>query len=313
MSALREAFVDYLAVRRAMGFKLERDACPLRRFVEFAEEQGATYITTELALRWALKPAQGDPAYCANRLRMVRLFARHCSTLDPRTEVPPEGLLPHRFRRKTPYLYSDTEIVRLVEAARRLPSPTGLRAATQSTLLGLLAVTGMRRSEPIALDREDVDLTHAVITVRSGKFGKSRLLPLHPSTQEVLQRYAELRDRLWPRPSTPSFFLTEIGTRVSQWALYAAFVKVSRETGLRAPTDRHGPRLHDLRHSFAVRTILGWYREGADVERLLPRLATYLGHGHVHDTYWYLSATPELLHCAARRLDDLAEPAEEPA
>lgn len=312
MSPLREAFVDYFAVRRALGFKLAKVDTTLRRFVEFAEEQGASHITTELALRWAQMPRHGDPSYHANRLRMVRIFARHCSALDPRTEVPPEGLLPHQFRRKAPYLYSDTEIVRLVEAARRLPSPTGLRAATQSTLIGLLAVTGMRRSEPIALDREDVDLAHGVITVRSGKFGKARLLPLHPSTQEVLQRYAELRDRLWPRPSTPSFFLSEIGTRVSQWALYAAFVKVSRQTGLRAPADRHGPRLHDLRHSFAVRTLLGWYREGADVERLLPRLATYLGHRHLHDTYWYLSATPELLHCAARRLEDAAVP-EEPA
>lgn len=304
MSPLREALADYVALRRAMGFKLEGVECRLKGFVKFAEEQGAAFVTTDLALRWAHKPAQGDPAYCADRLRMVRLFARHCIILDPRTEVPPEGLLPHRFRRKTPYLYSDTEIVRLIEAAKQLPSPTGLRAATVSTLLGLMAVTGMRRSEPIALDREDVDLTHGVITVRCGKFGKSRHLPLHPSTERALQRYRDQRDRLCPRPRTPSFFLSEQRTRVSQWALYAAFVKLSRQIGLRAPADRHGPRLHDLRHSFAVRTIQGWYRDGLDVERLLPRLTTYLGHCHVHDTYWYLSATPELLRYAALRLED---------
>ena len=304
MSPLRAAFVDYFALRRAMGFKLETVECTLKGFVKFAETQGASFITTDLALRWAQKPAQGDPAYCANRLRMVRLFARHCATLDPRTEVLPEGLLPHRSRRKTPYLYSDTEIVRLIEAAKQLPSPTGLRTATFSALLGLLAVTGMRRSEPIALDREDVDLAHGVITVRRGKFGKSRHLPLHPSTQRALERYQSQRDRLCPHPQTPSFFLSEQGTRVSQWALYAAFVKVSRQIGLRGPSDRHGPRLHDLRHSFAVRTIQGWYRDGLDVERLLPRLSTYLGHRHVQDTYWYLSATPELLRYAALRLED---------
>lgn len=304
MSPLRAAFADYFALRRALGFKLERVECTLKGFVKFAEEQGASFITTDLALRWAQKPTRGHPAYFASRLQMVRQFARHCITLDPRSEVPPEGLLPHRPRRKTPYLYSDTEIVRLIEAAKQLPSPTGLRAATVSTLLGLMAVTGMRRSEPIALDREDVDLTSGVITVRCGKFGKSRHLPLHPSTQGALQRYRDQRDRLCPRPSTPSFFLSEQKTRVSQWALYAAFVKLSHQIGLRAPADRHGPRLHDLRHSFAVRTIQGWYRDGLDVERLLPRLTTYLGHGHVHDTYWYLSATPELLRYAALRLED---------
>lgn len=307
MSPLHEALQEYLALRRALGFKLEKVEATLRRFVEFAEAEGACFITTELALRWAQTPAHTDPAYQALRLGMVRLFARHCSSLDPRTEVPPAELLPHKVRRQTPYLYSDTEIVRLVEAARLLPSRTGLRAATISTVLGLIAVTGMRRSEPIALDREDVDLAHGVITIRHGKFGKSRCLPLHPSTRQALERYRAERDRLCPWPQTPSFFVSAQGTRVSQWALYAAFVKVSRQIGLRGPVDHHGPRLHDLRHTFALRTILGWYRDGQDVERLLPRLATYLGHSHITDTYWYLTATPELLHAAALRLDSAQE------
>lgn len=307
MSPLHEALQEYLALRRALGFKLKKVERTLRRFVEFAEAEGAGFITTELALRWAQTPAHTDPAYQALRLGMVRLFAHHCSSLDPRTEVPPAELLPHKVRRQTPYLYSDTEIVGLVEAARQLPSRTGLRAATISTLLGLIAVTGMRRSEPIALDREDVDLTHGVITIRRSKFGKSRCLPLHPSTRQVLERYRAERDRLCPRPQTPSFFVSAQGTRVSQWALYAAFVKVSRQIGLRGPADRHGPRLHDLRHTFALRTILGWYRDGQDVERLLPRLATYLGHTHVTDTYWYLTATPDLLGAAALRLDSAEE------
>jgi integrase len=307
MSSLHEALQEYLAVRRALGFQLKKVEGTLRRFVEFAEAEGAGFITTELALRWAQAPAPATPAYQAARLSMVRLFARHCSSLDPRTEVPPADLLPHKVRRQAPYLYSDTEIVRLIEAARQLPSRTGLRAATISTLLGLIAVTGMRRGEPIALDWEDVDLSAGVITIRRSKFHKSRCLPLHPSTRQVLERYRAERDRLRPRPQTPSFFVSEQGTRVSQWALYAAFVKVSRQIGLRGPADRHGPRLHDLRHTFALRTILGWYRDGQDVERFLPRLATYLGHTHVTDTYWYLTATPELLRAAALRLDTAQE------
>jgi integrase len=307
MSPLHEALQEYLAVRRALGFHLKKVERTLRRFVEFAEAEGAGFITTELALRWAQAPTPASPAYQAARLGMVRLFARHCSSLDPRTEVPPAELLPHKVRRQTPYLYSDTEIVRLVEAARLLPSRTGLRAATISTVLGLIAVTGMRRGEPIALDREDVDLAHGILTIRRSKFGKSRCLPLHPSTQQALERYRSERDRLCPRPQTPSFFVSEQGTRISQWALYAAFVKVSRQIGLRGPADRHGPRLHDLRHTFALRTILGWYRDGQDVERFLPRLATYLGHTHVTDTYWYLTATPELLRAAALRLDTAQE------
>jgi integrase len=307
MSPLHGALQDYLALRRALGFKLDKVEGTLRRFVELAEAEGADFITVELALRWAQAPPGAAPAYQAARLAMVRLFARHCSSLDPRTEVPPAELLPHKARRPAPYLYSDTEIVRLVEAARHLPSRTGLRAATVSTLLGLIAVTGMRRSEPIALDREDVDLTHGILTIRQGKFGKSRCLPLHPSTRQVLEWYRSERDRLSPRPQTPSFFVSEQRTRVSQWALYAAFVKVSRQIGLRGLSDRRGPRLHDLRHTFALRTILGWYRDGQDVERLLPRLATYLGHTHVTDTYWYLTATPELLCAAALRLDAAEE------
>ena len=304
MSPLRQAFEDYIALRRAVGFKLHTAERSLRRFVEFADEEGASFITTELALRWAQKPAHADPAYQAGRLQMVRRFALHCSALDPRTEIPPASLLPHKVQRKAPYLYAESDIVRLIEAARQLPSPTGLRAATYSTLLGLMAVTGMRRSEPIRLDREDVDLAHAVITVRRSKFDTSRHLPLHPSTQQALRQYQFHRDRLCPQPQTASFFLTEQGTRVSQWALYGTFITLSRQTGLRGPCERHGPRLHDLRHSFAVRTILGWYRQGCDVESSLPKLATYLGHAHVQDTYWYLTATPELLQCAARRLDD---------
>jgi len=234
---------------------------------------------------------------------MVRQFARYRSATDPRTEIPPQGLLPHRYHRKPPYIYRDDEVVRLIQAAQQLPSPKGLRAATYSTLLGLLSVTGMRISEPIHLDCDDVDLAEGILTVRQTKFGKSRLVPVHPSTQKVLRHYACLRDRIFPRPVTPSFFVSERGTRLTDCTVRWTFVRLSHRIGLRGPSDRRGPRIHDLRHAWVIRTLRHCYGAGEDVERRLPAITTYIGHGHVTDTYWYFSATPDLLKLAAARLD----------
>jgi integrase len=276
--------------------------------VSFLERQAASHITTQLALRWAQQPAGTLPAHWATRLRMVRLFAKHWSATDPRTEIPPLGLLPHRYRRKPPHIYTDDEVDRLIRAAKGLHTSRGLRAPTYSTLLALLVVTGMRAGEVVNLDRDDVDLAGGVLTIRRTKFGKSRLIPVHPSTQRALRLYADRRDRIYPRPATPSFFLSEQGRRLTWWILRWTFVKLSHQCGVRADGDRRGPRLHDFRHTFAVRTILGWYRAGANVEQRIPELSTYLGHVHATDTYWYLSAVPELLALAAARLED--EPAE---
>ena len=303
MSVLAAAVDDYLARRRGLGFKLTDVGRDLHQFVHFAEREGVASVTIELALRWAMLPSSASPAHWARRLGIVRQFARYYRALDPRTEIPPAQLLPYRYVRPSPYVYRDEEIAALIDASARLPSPTGLRAATYATLFGLLAVSGMRIGEPLALDRADVDLAGGSLSIRGAKFGKSRWLPLHPSTTARLARYAERRDRLYPAPPTPSFFLSEQGTRLTTWSVRATFVTLSQQIGLRAPKDHHGPRLHDLRHRFAIRTLLDWYRSGADVEQRLPQLAAYLGHAHVGDTYWYLSATPELLALAARRLE----------
>lgn len=303
MSELRTALEDYLAIRRSLGFELRLPASLLRRFVAFAEAENAPYITTQLALRWAKQPADVEPSTWAWRLGIVRRFAVwHCAT-DPRTEVPPEGLLPHRYRRKPPYIYTDDEIEGLIQAARQLRSPRGLKAHTFSTLFGLLAVTGMRINEALNLDREDVDLVEGILTIRRTKFGKSRLVPVHASSQEALRTYAETRDRILPGLSTPAFFVSERSTRVTQWSARYTFAKVSQQIGLReaAKGHGHGPRLHDVRHRFAARTLIDWYHAGIDVEREIPKLATYLGHAHVNDTYWYLEAVPELLQLATER------------
>jgi integrase/recombinase XerD len=302
MSTLIDAVKDYLSLRRRLGYKMADAGRWLPDFVSFLERQGAEHITNELALRWAMQPVGTHPAHWAARLRAVRLFAEYHKGVDPQTEIPPQGLLPHRRNRPQPYIYKDNEIAGLIQEAKKLTSKTGLRSHTYSTLLGLLAVTGIRVGEALALNQGDVDLAQGILTIRQGKFNKTRLVPIHSSTQEVLRGYACLRDIAFPNPKILSFFLSEAGSRLEISCVYRTFVKISRRMGLRGPHDSHGPRFHDLRHSFAVRTVIEWYRAGMDVDSQMPKLSTYLGHAHVSDTYWYLSAVPELLCLAAARL-----------
>jgi integrase len=304
MTALDQALTAYLRIRRSLGFRLRLPASSLRNFVTFLHTAGASHITAELALRWATQPTRAQPSTWAWRLGMVRRFASWLSATDPRTEIPPVGLLPHRYRRKAPHLYRDADIDRLLRRSQALSSPTGLRARTWTTLFGLLVVTGMRVTEAIRLDRSDVDLTLGSLHIRRTKFGKSRHVPVHPSTVAALRQYAAVRDRLVPAPRTPAFFLSERGQRVTEWAARYTFAKLSQQLGLRrsAPGHGRGPRLHDMRHRFAAATLIRWYRVGVEVDRELPKLATYLGHVHVADTYWYLEAVPELLQLATARL-----------
>jgi integrase/recombinase XerD len=305
MSGLERALDEYLALRRALGFELRRTEWALRRFVDFAEREGAHRVTTDLALRWATLPAHVQESERSVRLGTVRRFAEYLRTTDPRTEVPPVDLLPSKVRRPQPYIYSDDEILRLIRAARALPSPTGLRAWTYATLLGLLAVTGLRHSEALALDRGDVDLDAGVLTVRRGKCRKARLVPVHTTTCEQLERYARRRDRVHRTPRSDAFLVSERGLRLVQATVQHTFVVLSRQIGLRAParSHGHGPRIHDLRHRLAVTTLMRWYQAGVVVDAKLPVLATYLGHTKVSDTYWYLSAVPELMHLAMARFD----------
>jgi len=301
---LEQALNDYLRIRRSLGFRLQQQGSALRNFAAFLRAQGASYITTELALRWATQPAKAHPAQWAWRLSRVRRFAIWYSATEPRTEIPPEGLLPHRRRRKPPHIFSNEEIEGLLRRTRRLSSPRGLRAHTYTTLFGLLVATGLRVSEALSLDRPDVDVDRGILHIRRAKFGKSRYVPIHPTTADALKEYAETRDRLFPTPATPAFFISERGRRIAGGTARYTFAKLSQQLGLRMPSKGHGrgPRLHDLRHRFAARTLIHWYRTGVDVERELPKLSTYLGHGHVNDTYWYLEAVPELLELATDRL-----------
>lgn len=299
MSGLRAAAEDYLAIRRALGFKMGRPAPLLRQFVAFLEQEGVSTVTNELAVEWAKQPAAGHANWWGYRMIVVRGFARHLQTLDPRTEVPPPDLLPRPPLRATPYLYSEADIASLMNAAEALRP--ALRAATYRTLVGLLVVTGLRIGEAIRLDRDDLDWRNGLLTVRNSKFGKAREVPLHASTVDALKTYAWMRDQRWP--SAPSFFVSKAGTRLFHSSFHHTFGELVRQAGLQRRSASCRPRPHDMRHTFAVRTLLDWYRAGLDVEAQMPRLSTYLGHVEPRNTYWYLSATPELLTLAAQRLE----------
>jgi len=299
MSGLNQAVEDYLTTRRALGFKLERHGRLLPHLVGYLERAGAATVTTELALAWATQ-SEGHPDESAKRLSVARGFARYLQTLDSNAEVPAADLLARQQRRSSPYLYSDADVVALMAATSTLRFP--LRSATYRTLIGLLAVTGMRVGEAIGLVRDDLDWSHRRLIIREGKFGASRELPLHPSTIDALEMYAQLRDQCWPQPRSP-FFISMAGTRLIHENVHWTFRRLVRHVGLQPRSASCRPRIHDLRHTFAVNTLIDWYRSGVDVAAWMPRLSTYLGHAAPAWTYWYLSATPELLSLAAARLD----------
>src|SRR5208282_365854 len=303
MKSLQNAIKDYIALRRSLGFKLNDMAADLTKFASFLEQKAAPYITTALALEWAMQSTDHLPSHWARRLGFVRVFARHWSATDPRTEIPPAGLLPFRAQRARPYLYTEQEIQRLLAAAKSLSPASGLRPWTYHCLFGLLAVSGLRISEAIKLERQDVDFYQGVLTIRQTKFNKNRLIPLHASTRDVLSEYAEHRDRLVPNPSSSCFLLNDCGRCLERSAVRRTFYDLSRQIGLRGPADHTGPRIHDFRHRFALNTLIQWYRAGEDIERRLPVLSTFLGHAHVADTYWYLSIHPELMGLATERLE----------
>jgi integrase len=308
MSRLGTAVQRYLDIRRGLGTQLRGVDGVYRSFVAFADQHHRTHVTPELVLQWLRPQTRVAQSTRADRYRLIRRFAVWHSASEPRTRVPPEGLVAGRYQRQAPYIYRADELLALLHAAQTLAPPTALRGHTYATLLGLLCVTGMRVSEVLALDRDDVrlDAAEMILRVRHTKFDKSRLIPLHPTTAAALAAYAQRRDQLIRRPRDPAFFLSDHGTRLNACTLHYHFARLSQRVGLRPPAahGRHGrgPRLHDLRHRLVVQTLIGWYRSGVDVERELPKLSVYLGHAHVNDTYWYIQAVPELLQLAADRL-----------
>ncbi|MDX0803444.1 tyrosine-type recombinase/integrase [Sinorhizobium medicae] len=300
----------YLSIRRRLGADLSTDERILRRFAAFVDNDGAEYIDTRLIMRWLESLPSASAGTRGARFRVARQFAAWLHGTDPRHEVPPQGLVPGHVQRVHPHIYSDAEIIAIIEHARSLPSVYGMRGLTCSTLFGLIAVTGLRINEALRLDQTDLDIETGVLRVRFGKLGKERLLPLDPTVAQKLESYGRERDRLLGRRSEALFVACK-GHRLGDCGARYNFALVCQQIGLRPRQDykRHGrgPRIHDLRHTFAVRTMLNWYRSGHDVGREMIKLTTWLGHASPTDTYWYLEAVPELLELAAARITSAAE------
>ena len=303
MSALRARAEEYLAMRRTLGFKLTTQGRHLMSFVRFCEECSADHVAADLAIEWATRTSRGSGSevYQARRLDVVRIFGRHLQPLDPATEVPPEDVLSRRYRRIPPYLYSPEEVAALMSAAGGLAP--AMRAATWRTLVGLLAVTGMRQGEACRLRRDDVDLETGTLVIADSKFGKSRLAFLHPTSSAALRAYAQARDEAFPEPKADTFLVNSRGGPLDGPNLPKTFATLVTAAGIQAPPGQRAPRLHDLRHTFTVATMLDWYHDGGDVQARLPLLSTWLGHVDPKSTYWYLQAVPELLTLAAARLE----------
>ena len=287
MSTVDRAVQDYLALRRSLGYQLRQEARLLASLAGYLQSRGLDRVTVAAALGWAIQPQQASPAWHAKRLAAVRGFAAYLATIDPASQTIPSGLLPARASRTTAYLYSAAQIQALMAAAARLRCP--LRAATFETFIGLMAATGLRTGEAMALDRADAGLDDGTLLIRRSKLGKSRLVPLHPTTTAALARYASRRDRLCPQPATAAFFVSGAGTRLNHTNVSTTFTRLLATAGITAGPGIRRPRLYDLRHSFAVATLARWHADGADAQARLPALATYLGHVQPSSTYWYYS------------------------
>ena len=305
MTALQQALGDYLRLRRGLGYELERDEPQLKQFLAFLELEGAERVTTELALRWARMPANQHPIIWRRRLSMVRQFASYLATVDPESEIPSKDLLPAHQPRTAPYIYTPQEIAQLMAAARSMQRP--LNAATYATVIGLLASTGLRLREALALDRADVYLEGGVLDIRASKNHRQREVMLHPSATEALGRYARVRDQHCPTPATAAFFAGGWGRRPVKTVFWQTFRELIKEAGLEGRGHRVRPRPHDLRHTFAVRTLINWYRCGEQIDRKMPALSTYLGHVSPESTYWYLQSVPELQCLVSERLEQIEE------
>lgn len=301
MSPLAEAARDYLRLRNSLGHELAEHHRELPRFVAALDAAGLPTVTVAAALLWAQELGV-DPAsnVAARRMTIARGFARYMAGIDARTEVPPPGLIARPPRWRPPFIYTPDDITALLSQAAGLRQP--MPAATYQTLIGLLAVTGMRVGEALRLDRADIDWTHAVLAIRESKFGKSRRVPVLQSTLAALDRYAHIRDQFGAQATSSAFFVSLAGTRMLYPNVRLTFRRLCDSAGIGADASSP-PRIHSLRHSFAVHTLLDWYHSGADVEAKLPTLSTYLGHRDPRSTYWYLSAAPELLALAAHRLE----------
>lgn len=301
---MKELAQEYLDFRRGLGFQLRTEGKQLLKFAEFVDQSDHSGpLTTELALRWACLPTEASPLYLARRLEVVRGFSRFRAIFDEGTEIPAQRLLGEAHRRTAPHVYSDREISDLLHAASRLSPRGGMRPRTYQTLFGLLASTGVRISESLRLRVNDVDLNEQLLVIKETKFQKTRLVPLHPSVAAKLDLYIEFRDQRVPLPESDALFVSDRGTAMKYWTVRSTFRTLCDRLGWKSEGGRRRPRLYDLRHTFACRRLLQWYRDEIEIDHAISSLSTYMGHVKVTDTYWYLTGTPELFRVAAERFE----------
>ena len=307
-SSMQERVETYLQVRRSVGYILHIEGEQLQRFAYFADQRGHQgHITLDLAVAWAADSQKSHQIGRARRLEVVRPLARYCAVFEPGTEIPPSHFFGPAHRRLTPHIYSDREIEQLLEAADGLQPQQGLRPVTMHCLLALLAATGLRISEALRLDRDDVNLTQGLLQVRMTKFRKSRYVPLHPTACNALCDYAHFRDQGLPVVQNTAFFLLDNGHALQYRQALHAFHRIRGQLGWDANASGRRPRLYDLRHTFACKRLLAWYEDDVDVDRMMPLLSTYLGHARVSDTYWYLTGIPALMAIVAARFESQSQ------
>lgn len=307
-SSMQQRVESYLKARRSVGYILHIEGAQLLRFARFADQRGHQgHISLDLAVAWAINSRKSHKLGRARRLEVVRSLARYCVMFEPETEIPPPHLLGPAHRRLTPHIYSNQEIAQLLDVANDLRPKQGLRPVTMHYLLGLLAATGLRISEALRLNRNDVDLQQEVLQVRKTKFRKSRYVPLHPITCDALSNYASFRDQRLPVVQNSSFFLLDNGCAFQYRQALYSFHQIREQLVWDTCPCGRNPRLYDLRHTFACRRLLAWYEEGVDIDQMMPLLSTYLGHAKVSDTYWYLTGVPELMAIVAARFEQQSQ------
>jgi integrase len=309
-TTMRDRVEQYLAYRHTLGYQLLNAGQLLHSFARFADSAGhCGPLTIDIAVRWARLPVQATRMYQARRLEVVRTFARYLAAREPGTEIPPRGLLGPAHVRRPAFIYSEANIAALIKAAGALSPADALRPHTYATLIGLLACTGLRIGEALALRADDVDCATGLLTVRQTKFHKSRHVPVHGSALEPLRSYTLARTRRHPLLPNSTFFISDAGQPLRHTTVRETFHVLLQQAmpGVR-PVGRVRPRLYDLRHTFACWRLLAWYRDGTDIDRAIDQLSVYLGHTKVSCTYWYLTGVPELLALAAERFERFALP-----
>jgi integrase len=302
---MKQQVQNYLSYRRSLGYQLHIEGQELLKFGSYVDsKKHRGPLTEDIAIEWAKSSKKASRFTWARRLEIVRCFAKYCCITESDTQIPGKGIFGKAHRRNVPYIFTKHEILQILDSTKYLVPEGGLRPISFSYLFSLLYVTGLRTSEALNLLPQDVDLIQGILWVRDTKFHKSRLVPLHKSTIQALANYCQLRSKYVPQSKLRSFFIIDDGKPITLRAVEYAFIKIRRLLGWDVKFKNKMPRVYDLRHTFVCNRLLSWYEQGVDVQNVIPYLSTYIGHVKVSDTYWYISAIPQLMEIVSDRFND---------